>query len=115
MNVCRSRAERLATAMVFCAEAAIGAVQYAVFYAVTDDSDTKRSKFLRRSILAAIRIACYSFGLYVLRTFPWTVTVAPDRIVNKGKLSALSLLLAVSKSSFPYLLLTNHVFPVFLR
>ena len=101
--------------MVFCAETAIGAVQYAVFYAETDDSDTKRSKFLRRSILAAMRNACYSFGLYVLRTFPWTVTVAPDRIVNKGKLSALSLLLAVSKSSVPYLLLTNHVFPVFLR
>ncbi|WP_339939480.1 hypothetical protein [Undibacterium luofuense] len=88
-------------AMVFCSEAAIGAAQYAGFDAETDDSDTKRSKFLRCSILAVMRNACYSFGLYVLRTFPWTVTVAPDRIVNKGKLSALSLLLAVSKSSVP--------------
>ena len=115
MNVCRSRAERLAAAMVFCAETNVFAVQYAGFDAVSDSSDTKRSKFLRRNILAEMQLACYSFGLDSLRIFPWTVTVAPDRIVNKGKLSALSLLLAVSKSSFRFLLLTNHVFPVFLR
>ncbi|WP_374516841.1 hypothetical protein [Undibacterium squillarum] len=91
------------------------AAQYAGFDAISDAFDTKRSKFLRCNILAAMQLACYSFGLDSLRIFPWTVTVAPDRIVNKGKLSALSLLLAVSKSSFRFLLLTNHVFPVFLR
>ena len=101
--------------MVFCVKTSFCAAQYAEFDVVSDSSDTKRSKFLRRNILAEMQLACYSFGLDSLRIFPWTVTVAPDRIVNKGKLSALSLLLAVSKSSFRFLLLTNHVFPVFLR